>query len=99
MSKVTALHDKVVMKKVEKVQKEIGGIIIPDNAKEKSNQYEVVHVGPGMFDFHSGQRFPMEVQVGDIVVVPKAAASSVPAGDSEYFVCREVDILAIIKED
>ncbi len=98
MSTVVALHDKVVMKKVESTQQVVGGIIVPDMGKEKSNLYEVVDVGPGMYNPHMGNYYPMEIKVGDTVVVPKAVANLIQVDGEDYYVCREVEILTIVKE-
>jgi chaperonin GroES len=98
MSKPVALHDKVVLKKVEETNKVVGGIIIPDMGKEKSNYFEVVDVGLGMYNPHMGDYYPMEVLVGDIVIVPKAAVIQILVDDEEYYVCREVEILTIVRD-
>jgi len=92
-----ALHDKVVLKKVENEDKIVGGIIIPDTGKEKSNHFEVVSVGPGMYNPHNGHYYPMEVVVGDTVIVPKAVVTQVIVDGEEYYICREVEILSVIK--
>lgn len=99
MSKVVALHDKVVLKKVEEEQQVVGGIIVPDMGREKSNCYEVIDHGPGMYNPHLGNYYPMEVKVGDLVIVPKAVINQVIVDGIEYFVCREVEILTVIKDD
>jgi chaperonin GroES len=98
MSKPVALHDKVVLKKVEETNKVVGGIIIPDMGKEKSNYFEVVDVGLGMYNPHMGDYYPMEVLVGDIVIVPKAAVIQILVDDEEYYVCREVEILTVVRD-
>jgi chaperonin GroES len=92
-----ALHDKVVLKKVENEDKIVGGIIIPDTGKEKSNHFEVVSVGPGMYNPHNGRYYPMEVKVGDTVIVPKAVVTQVIVDGEEYYICREVEILSVVK--
>jgi len=98
MRKVVALHDKVVLKKIEDEDKVVGGIIIPDTGKEKSNYFEVVDIGPGMYHPHViKEYYPMETCVGDVVIVPKAVVTQIIVDGDEYYVCREVEILAIIK--
>lgn len=94
MNKLVAVHDKVVLKKVENEDKMVGGIIIPDTGREKSNHFEVVSVGPGMYNPHNGKYYPMETSVGDIVIVPKAVVTQVIIDEQEYYVCREVEILS-----
>ena len=98
MSTLVALHDKVILKKVESEDKVVGGIIIPDTGKEKSNYFEVVDAGEGMFNPHMGNYYPMKVAIGDIVIVPKAVVTQIIVDDEEYYVCREVEILSIVKE-
>lgn len=98
MSTLVALHDKVILKKIESSDTMVGGIIVPDAGKEKSNLYEVVSVGPGMFNPHMGGMFPMETTVGDQVIVPKAVVTQVINDGDEFYICREVEIQALIKD-
>jgi chaperonin GroES len=99
MSTLVALHDKVILKKIEEeVNQMVGGIIVPDAGKEKSNYFTVVSVGPGMYDANTGKMFPMYTQPGDSVIVPKAVVTQIVVDGDEYYVCREVEILSIIKE-
>jgi chaperonin GroES len=99
MSTLVALHDKVILQKIEEVADQmIGGIIVPDTGKEKSNYFKVVSVGPGMYDPNTGKSFPMYTQEGDTVVVPKAVVTQIMVDGDEYYVCREVEILTIIKD-
>jgi chaperonin GroES len=87
-----------VLKKVDSEDKVVGGIIIPDTGKEKSNYFEVVDVGQGMYNPHKGDYYPMEVLVGDIVIVPKAVVVQILVDDEEYYVCREVEILTVVRD-
>ena len=98
MSQIKVLHDKVLLKKMESEETVSGGIIIPDNGKERSNQYKVVEVGGGMFNPHSSDYYPMFVKVGDVVVVPKAVVIQITLEGEDYYVCREVEILTVIKD-
>jgi chaperonin GroES len=98
MSTVIALHDKVVLKKIEVNDQMIGGIIVPDMGAEKSNYFEVVSVGEGMYNPHKGDFYPMNVKPGDTVVVPKAVVTQILVNGDEYYVCREVEILSLIKD-
>jgi chaperonin GroES len=98
MSKLVALHDKVVLRKIDAEDKMIGGIIVPDTGKEKSNYFEVVDRGEGMYNPHMGNYYPMKVEVGDTVIVPKAVVTQIMVDQEEYYVCREVEILSIIKD-
>lgn len=99
MSMLEALHDKVVLKKIESEDKMAGGIIIPDAGKERSNFFKVVSVGQGMYDPNTGKYFPMTVERGDTVVVPKAVVTQIILDEEEYYVCREVEILSIVIEE
>jgi chaperonin GroES len=98
MAMLKAVHDKVVLKKVDDEDKIVGGIIIPDTGKEKSNHFQVIDVGEGMYNPHNGKYYPMEVKIGDIVIVPKAVVTQVILNQEEYYICREVEILSIVKE-
>ena len=97
MSTLVALHDKVILKKIDSQDKMVGGIIVPDMGAEKSNYFEVVDHGEGMYNPHMGNYYPMSVQVGDTVVVPKAVVVQILVDGDEYYVCREVEILSIIR--
>jgi chaperonin GroES len=98
MSKLVALHDKVVLKKIDAEDKMVGGIIVPDTGKEKSNYFTVVDRGEGMYNPHMGNYYPMKVEVGDTVIVPKAVVTQILVDEEEYYVCREVEILTVIKD-
>jgi len=98
MSKLVALHDKVVLKKIDSEDQMVGGIIIPDTGKEKSNYFQVVSVGGGMFNTNMGNYIPMELKEGDVVIVPKAVVTQVIVDQEDFYVCREVEILTVIKD-
>lgn len=98
MSTLVALHDKVILKKIESQDQMIGGIIVPDMGSEKSNYFEVVSAGEGMYNPHKGDYYPMNVKAGDTVVVPKAVVTQILVDGDEYYVCREVEILSVIKD-
>lgn len=100
MGKLTAKFDNIIVKQADG-EKQIGGIIIPDTGKEKSNQYVVVNVGPGQVNPYSptGERYPMEVEVGEILVIPKAVVSTVDCDGEEYGVCRAVEARASYTKD
>jgi chaperonin GroES len=92
---VKPLSDRVVVKPLEAEQKTAGGIIIPDNAKEKPQKGEVVAVGPGKIS-DNGQIIPMEVKKGDKVLYGKYSGTEVTVDGTEYMIMRESDILAVI---
>ena len=93
--KVKPLADRVVVKPLEDEIQEIGGIIIPDTAKEKPQQGEVIAVGPGALA-DDGSRKPMEVKAADKILYGKWTGSEVRIGTEDYLIMRESDILAII---
>ena len=92
---IRPLADRVVVKPVEMEEKKEGGIIIPDTAKEKPMQGKVVAVGPGKIS-DNGEKIPMEVKVGDIVLYGKYSGTEVTIDDEEYLIMRESDIFAIM---
>ncbi|MHB0976334.1 MAG: co-chaperone GroES [Candidatus Aquicultorales bacterium] len=89
------LRDRVVVKTVEAEEKTKSGIVLPESAKEKPMQGEIVAVGEGRFD-ESGKRIPMDVKVGDIVLYSKYGGTDVKVDEEEYLILREDDILAIV---
>ncbi len=93
---IRPLHDRIVAKRVEAEEQIRGGIIIPDTAKEKPQEAEVVAVGPGKLD-DSGNRTPMDVKVGDRVLVGKYSGSEIKIGDEDMVILREDEIFGIIE--
>jgi chaperonin GroES len=94
--KVAPLADRVVVKPLEDGETMRGGLYIPDTAKEKPQQGEIVAVGPGRVDEKSGNRVPMEVKVGDKVLYAKYAGSEVTIDGENRLILRESDVLAVI---
>ena len=94
-SKVAPLSDRVVIKALEETEQMRGGLYIPDTAKEKPQQGEVIAVGPGKTT-DEGQRVAPEVKVGDRVLYGKYSGTEVTVADEEYLILRESDVLAII---
>ena len=92
---VRPLHDRVLIKRVEEEEQVRGGIIIPDTAKEKPQEAEVVAVGPGKLQ-DDGKRQPMDVNAGDRVLVGKYSGSEIKIDDDEYVILREDEILAVV---
>jgi len=93
--KVKLLSDRVLVKPLEAGESKKGGIIIPDTAKEKPQQGEVVEVGPGRIT-EEGKKIDMEVKKGDKVLYGKYSGTEVNIEHVEYLIIRESDILAII---
>lgn len=100
MGKLIAKFDNIIVKPADG-ERQVGGIIIPDTGKEKSSQYIVVNVGPGQVNPYSptGERYPMEVEVGDILVIPKAVVSLIDCDGEEYGTCRAVEARAAYIKD
>lgn len=94
--KIQPLGDRVLVKQVEEKEQIKGGIIIPDAAKEKSQEAEVVALGTGKTD-DNGKKYTFEVKVGDKVLIAKYGGTEVKAGDEKFTLLREDDILAILK--
>ena len=92
---VRPLHDRVLIKRVEEQEQVRGGIIIPDTAKEKSQEAEVVAVGPGKLQ-DDGKRQPMDVKSGDRVLVGKYSGSEIKIDNDEFVILREDEILAVV---
>ena len=93
--KVKPLADRVVIKALEDTEQMRGGLYIPDTAKEKPQQGEVVAVGPGKMS-DEGKRIDPEVNVGDKVLYGKYSGTEVTVGDEQYLILRESDVLAIV---
>lgn len=95
--KIKPLADRVVVERIEEEEVKKGGIILPDTAKEKPIKGKVIAVGPGRMD-DKGNRIPMEVKKGDIVLFGKYAGQEIKIDNKEYLIMREDEILAIIVE-
>jgi chaperonin GroES len=93
-AKVAPLADRVVIKALEETETMRGGLYIPDTAKEKPQQGEVVAVGPGRFE--KGERVPMEVKVGNKVLYGKYSGTEVTIDGEQVLILRESDVLAIV---
>ena len=90
------LHDRVLIKVLDSEEKTSGGIIIPDTAKEKPQEGEVVAVGPGARD-SNGKISPMDVKTGDIVLFGKWSGTEVKIDGKEYSIMKESDIMGVSK--
>ena len=95
--KFRPLHDRVVVRRIEAEEKSTGGIIIPDTAKEKPSQGEVIAVGPGGRD-ESGKLIPIDVKEGDRVLFGKWSGTEVKIDGQELLIMKESDIMGIIDE-
>ena len=95
--KFRPLHDRVVVKRIEAEEKSAGGIIIPDTAKEKPQQGEIIAVGPGGRD-EAGKLIPIDVQVGNRVLFGKWSGTEAKIDGDEYLIMKESDIMGVLVE-
>ena len=93
---IQPLADRVVIKALDEAEQMRGGLYIPDTAKEKPQQGEIVAIGPGKMS-DEGTRIAPEVQVGDKVLYSKYSGTEVTVEGEEYLILRETDVLAVIK--
>ena len=94
--KFRPLHDRVVVKRIDAETKTTGGIIIPDTAKEKPSQGQIVAVGPGGRD-EAGKLIPIDLKVGDIVLFGKWSGTEVKIDGNEVLIMKESDILGVLE--
>jgi len=94
--KIRPLNDRILVKRLEGEEKTAGGIIIPDSAKEKPAEGEIVAVGPGKLN-DSGERVAMDVAVGDRVLFSKYGGTEVKLDGEDFLIMREDDILGVIQ--
>ncbi len=93
--KFRPLHDRVVVKRIDAEEKTAGGIIIPDSAKEKPSQGEILSVGPGGRD-EAGKLIPIDLKVGDIVLFGKWSGTEVKINNEDVLIMKESDIMGVI---
>jgi chaperonin GroES len=93
---IRPLHDRVVVKRLETQEQVRGGIIIPDTAKEKPQEAEVVAVGPGKLN-DDGKRSPIDVKSGDRILIGKYSGSEIKIGEEDFVILREDEILAVLE--
>jgi chaperonin GroES len=89
---ITPLHDRVLVRRLEQQETAKGGIIIPDTAKEKPQEAEVIAVGAGKLE--KGHRVPLDVKAGDRILFGKYTGSEIKIDDQEYLILREEEVLA-----
>ncbi len=94
--KIKPLHDNILVERIEQEMKK-GGIIIPDTAKEKPQQGKVIATGNGRRD-DKGNRIPLEVKKGDIILFGKYSGNEIRLEENEYLIMREDDVLGIIEQ-
>ena len=94
---VRPLHDRIIVQRLEEGEQKVGGIIIPDTAKEKPQQGEVIAVGPGGRD-ETGKLIPIDVKVGDRVLFGKWSGTEVKIDGTEYLIMKESDVMGVLDE-
>ncbi len=94
-AKLTPLHDRIVVRRVEEAETTRGGIIIPDSAKDKPQEGEVVAVGKGKSN-EEGKVFPLEVKEGDRILFGKYAGTEIKIDGEEFLIMREEEVLGIL---
>ena len=94
--KFRPLHDRVVVRRIESEAKTAGGIIIPDTAKEKPQEGEIIAVGPGARD-EAGKLIPLDVKAGDLILFGKWSGTEVKINGVEYLIMKESDIMGVIE--
>jgi len=94
--KMRPLRDRILVERIEEAEQRVGGIIIPDTAKEKPQEGKVIAVGNGKVN-DEGKKVPLDVKAGDKILFGKYSGSEVKLDDEEYLILREEDVLAIIE--
>jgi chaperonin GroES len=89
------LHDRIIVRRLDEGEQQIGGIIIPDSAKEKPQQGKVVAAGDGQIN-DAGTRVPLDVKAGDLVLFGKYAGQEVTLDGEAHLIMREDDVLAVL---
>ena len=95
--KVRPLHDRVIIERIEEGEQKVGGIIIPDTAKEKPQQGKVIAAGNGKAK-DDGKRIPLDVKSGDLILFGKYAGQEIKVDGNEYLIMREEEILGVIEQ-
>jgi chaperonin GroES len=93
--KIRPLHDRILVERLEEQETKVGGIIIPDTAKEKPQEGKVIAVGAGKVT-DDGKRLTLDVKVGDKILFGKYSGSEVKVDDKDYLILREEDVLAVL---
>ena len=93
---IKPLEDRIVIKAVEAEQTTASGLVIPDTAKEKPQEGEVLAVGPGRFNDNGGERIPLDIAVGDRVIYSKYGGTEIKHGGEELLILSARDVLAVI---
>jgi chaperonin GroES len=95
--KVRPLHDRIIVQRVEEEEQRVGGIIIPDSAKEKPQQGKVIAVGKGRIE-KDGKVTPLDVKAGDTVLFGKYAGQEIKLDGEDFLIVREEEVLGVIEK-
>jgi chaperonin GroES len=95
--KFRPLGDRVVVRRVKEEQKTAGGIIIPDTVQEKPQEGEIISVGPGAINEHTGVRTPLEVKAGDFVLFGKWSGTEVKVEGEDLLIMKESDVMGVLE--
>ena len=93
---VRPLHDRIIVQRIEEGEQKVGGIIIPDSAKEKPQQGKVIAAGNGKAK-DDGKRVPLDVKAGDTILFGKYSGQEIKLDGDEYLIMREDEVLAVIE--
>ena len=96
-TKLRPLHDRILVERIEEGEQKVGGIIIPDSAKEKPRQGKVVAVGAGKPD-KDGKKTPLDVKAGDTILFGKYSGQEIKIDGNEYLIMREDEVLAVVEK-
>ncbi len=95
--KVRPLHDRIIIERIDEGEQKVGGIIIPDTAKEKPMQGKIIAVGKGRVE-KDGKVTPLDVKAGDIVLFGKYAGQEIKVDGNDYLIIREEEVLGVIED-
>src|SRR5579862_269388 len=95
--KVRPLHDRIIIERIDEGEQKVGGIIIPDTAKEKPQQGKVIAVGKGRVE-KDGKVTPLDVKAGDTILFGKYAGQEIKLDGNEYLIIREEEVLGVIEK-
>jgi chaperonin GroES len=94
---IRPLHDRIIVQRIDEGEQRVGGIIIPDSAKEKPQQGKVIAAGNGKSK-DDGKRVPLDVKTGNSILFGKYSGQEIKLGGDEYLIMREDDVLAVVEE-
>jgi chaperonin GroES len=96
--KFRPLHDRIIVQRLDEGEQQIGGIIIPDSAKEKPQQGKIIAAGTGRIEKEGGKITPLDVKAGDTILFGKYAGQEIKIDGHEYLIMREEEVLGVIEK-